>query len=170
MDMSRLQEELRETDMMNKIKIKFRLLDTEREYEQVENINLDRIRVQRKYMKSETDTLQVICKVELTMEKKRLSIISPLAINNCSNHEIELVVDPEGKAPMKCPLHPDKQVSIPLDLTHCFLDLTLQGHAQKMQNRFVISKILKVPHEECFPLEVDGKHLLLQINTLARRC
>lgn len=49
-DISKLQKELREDDIINNVKVKFSLLGTDKPYSTVENINIDRIRVQRKIL------------------------------------------------------------------------------------------------------------------------
>jgi len=97
-DISNLQKELREENMISNVKIKFNLIGIKQEYSAVENINIDRIRVQRKMMYSEDNILQVVCKVQLKGEKKELQIISPLSLSNMTGHNINVqLVDKEDK-------------------------------------------------------------------------
>ena len=59
-DMDKIQEEVEEKDLQNNYKIKITLM-SEQNYSTIDDINLDRIRVQRKLIRSKGSVLQVIC-------------------------------------------------------------------------------------------------------------
>lgn len=73
-------------------------------------------------------------------------------------------MDKEEECVLECDLQCNSDLAIPADMHNHFVDIKLPGDVHRMHNRYVIAKILQVNHQQCFPLELNQHHYLLQIN------
>ena len=112
--------------------------------------------------------LQVVLKVELKNEKKILSVNSPLQFKNlCKDGLVLLITDQQDEELLEFDLEKDCDICIPIDMLNKFLEIREESKRQRIENKFVLNKIMNIHDKQCFQIQLaNNLYYILQINKM----